>query len=305
MINTSTSNYRGRFAPSPTGPLHMGSLIAALASYLDARHHGGQWLLRMEDIDPPREQPGAADAIIHSLQAHGLAWDGELTYQSARSAAYDAALAQLAAQHCLFRCDCTRQMLGPDGCCNGRCAPRQAQVSPPYSLRVAVPPTAEIALKDLVQAEQCWPLGRDLPDFVVRRKDQLYAYQLAVAVDDAAQGITHVIRGSDLLDSTPRQCFLMGLLELVAPSYGHIPVMTGPDGLKLSKQNGAAPLVDSHCEQNLRDALAFLHQPAPPPELGSPRAILDFAGACWDLKRIPRVMSMPGGHGATLPTGTP
>jgi glutamyl-Q tRNA(Asp) synthetase len=305
VLDTTASNYRGRFAPSPTGPLHMGSLIAALASYLDARHHGGQWLLRMEDLDPPREQPGAADAIVRSLQAHGLDWDGDLMYQSARSAAYDAALAQLARQQRLFRCDCTRQMLGPDGCCGGRCAPRQAQLEGACSLRVTVPATTEISFQDVVQGSQRWPLGRDLPDFVVRRKDQLYAYQLAVAVDDAAQGITHVIRGSDLLDSTPRQLFLMDILDLEAPRYGHIPVITGPDGLKLSKQNGAAALVDSRSGQNLREALAFLRQPAPPAGLESPRAILDFARTHWDLARIPRVMGIAGGGGATLPTGTP
>ena len=297
--------YRGRFAPSPTGPLHLGSLIAAVASYLDARHHGGQWLVRMEDLDPPREQTGAADAILRSLQVHGLAWDGDVLYQSSRGAAYEAALAKLTLQQRLFRCDCTRQMLGADGCCNGRCGPRQAQIGTAFSLRVAVPASCDIAIDDLVQGAQHWPLGQSLPDFVVRRKDQLFAYQLAVAVDDAAQDISHVIRGSDLLDSTPRQLFLLDTLELASPCYGHVPVITGADGRKLSKQNGAPPLEDSRCAQNLRDALAFLHQVAPPAELQSPAEILAFASLKWDLQRVPRAMDLPGAGLVTLPTGTP
>ncbi len=290
-------SYRGRFAPSPTGPLHLGSLIAALASYLDARHHGGSWLLRMEDLDPPREEPGAAQAILDSLRHHGLHWDEQVMWQGERLPAYAEALARLQGMGCLFRCDCTRAMLGPDGACAGRCLPRQHEVGPAAAVRVSVPADCTITFEDRLQGRQSHPLGREWPDFVLKRKDGLDAYQLAVVVDDDAQGITHVVRGSDLLDSTPRQLFLQQKLGLSAPSYCHLPVITNALGQKLSKQNHAPALDDARATDNLRRALAFLHQEPPPTGLQSCPALLEHAVAHWQLERVPRALAIPARPG--------
>ncbi|MFC1578887.1 tRNA glutamyl-Q(34) synthetase GluQRS [Pseudomonadota bacterium] len=284
--------YRGRFAPSPTGPLHQGSLIAALASYLDARHHNGLWLLRMEDLDPPREEAGAAGRILASLEAHGLHWDGEVLWQSQRAQAYAAALAALDSGHHLFRCDCTRQMLGPGGACCGHCRERQAELAGPVATRISVPPGCHISFTDRVQGEQNIALGAELPDFVVKRKDGLDAYQLAVVVDDDWQGITHIVRGSDLLDSTPRQVFLQQLLDHTTPCYCHLPVITDAGGNKFSKQNHAPPLEDSRAGSNLRAALRFLRQPEPPGEIDEIADILAFACDHWNVQTIPAVPSI-------------
>jgi glutamyl-Q tRNA(Asp) synthetase len=285
--------YRGRFAPSPTGPLHLGSLITALASYLDARHCGGQWLVRMEDLDPPREEPGAAASILRSLQCHGLFWDEEVLYQSTRAADYTSALTTLARDGLLFSCDCTRAILAPDGACLGHCRARQTDIRGPHALRVAVTPGCQIQFNDLLQGPQLSALGESLPDFVVQRKDGLYAYQLAVVVDDAAQGITHVVRGSDLLDSTPRQILLQQLLSFQTPHYCHLPVITTHEGQKFSKQNRAPALVDNDAAHNLRCALRFLQQREPPPALTTAEQILAHAIKCWDLSRVPAAMAIP------------
>lgn len=287
--------YRGRFAPSPTGPLHLGSLIAALASFLDARHAHGHWLLRMEDIDPPREQAGAADAILHSLQAHGLYADEPVLWQSQRLQAYRDALAQLAQQQQLFRCRCSRQQLGPSGACCGACRQQQASITAPYALRVQVARDFELNYQDRWQGSRHWALGQQLTDFVVWRKDGLVAYQLAVVVDDAAQGISHVVRGSDLLDSTPRQRYLQQLLAYHQPRYSHIPVLTDPAGHKLSKQNHAPAVDDQQPAGNLRRALQFLQQPPPPPHLHGVSQILSHAISHWSPQRIPRQAHLPEG----------
>lgn len=294
MASTSGhSAYRGRFAPSPTGPLHLGSLIAAVASYLDARHHGGRWLVRMEDLDPPREEAGAADRILDSLQRHGLAWDEDVLYQGARQAAYDLALDRLAAAGKLFHCDCTRAQLGPDGACNGHCAARQQQISGACATRVRVPEDTAVAFVDRLQGPQSEALGRTTPDFILRRKDGLTAYQLAVVVDDAFQGVTHVVRGSDLLDSTPRQIFLQRVLGLPQPSYCHLPVITTSQGQKFSKQNKAQALDDRRANCNLRLALRFLGQPLPPARLRRPAELLAHAARHWSLDAVPRGMAVP------------
>ena len=284
--------YRGRFAPSPTGPLHQGSLIAALASYLDARHHHGLWLVRMEDLDPPREEAGAAQRILSSLEAHGLHWDGEVLWQSQRGPAYAAALDQLDRDHHLFRCDCTRQMLGPGGACCGRCRERQAALSEPVAVRLSVPADCRIRFIDRLQGVRDIALGAEIADFVVKRKDGLDAYQLAVVVDDAWQGITHIVRGSDLLDSTGRQIFLQQLLQAPTPSYCHLPVITDAAGHKFSKQNHAPPLRDERATDNLRAALHFLGQRRPPGEVDAVADILAFASANWTLQAVPAVLSM-------------
>lgn len=295
-MSGSTAQYRGRFAPSPTGPLHLGSLIAALASFLDARHNGGVWLVRMEDLDPPREEPGAARLILDSLQQHGLHWDEPVLWQSQRDSAYQQCLERLAAAGHLFHCDCTRAMLGPDGACGGHCLPRQTEVSKPFSIRVEVPPDHRIAFLDQVQGPQKTDLGRELPDFVLKRKDGLSAYQLAVVVDDAAQGITHIVRGSDLLGSTARQIFLQQLLDHPTPHYCHLPVITNPQGQKLSKQNHAPALNEKRVPQNLRDALRFLGQVEPPTDIQDPAELLAFATAHWAPRQIPAALSIPAAN---------
>ena len=285
--------YRGRFAPSPTGPLHLGSLIAALASYLDARQQGGAWLVRIDDLDPPREEPGAAAAILDSLQRHGLHWDETVMWQGQRHSAYAEALAQLETAGQLFRCDCTRAMLGPNGACAGRCLPRQADLGAVAAVRVSVPPNYTVEFQDRLQGRQFHPLGQEWPDFVLKRKDGLDAYQLAVTVDDAAQGITHVVRGSDLMDSTPRQLFLQQQLGLPTPEYCHFPVITNAAGQKFSKQNHAPALDNQQASENLRRALRFLRQTEPPAESQSPDALLDFAIRHWRLDDIPGGLAMP------------
>jgi len=261
--------YRGRFAPSPTGPLHFGSLVAAVGSYLDARHHSGEWLVRMEDLDPPREVPGAADDILRTLERYGLYWDGEVIYQGRRHSEYQQALEQLDTDGWLYGCACTRREIAdtalpgqggsiyPGTCRNGLPDGRK-----PRALRVRVENT-EISLDDGLQGSSCQHLGRDVGDFVVRRADQLAAYQLAVVVDDAAQQITHIVRGADLLDSTPRQVYLQGLLGLPTPSYLHLPVAINNTGEKLSKQTCAQAVGAADPVTVLLDVLQFLHQDVP------------------------------------------
>ena len=292
MPNSETL-YRGRFAPSPTGPLHLGSLIAALASFLDARHCGGQWLLRMEDLDSPRELPGAAASILNSLQCHGLLWDEDVLYQSTRSSAYSAALAQLKHDGHLFACDCTRAMLGPDGSCVGHCRARQAVICTPCALRTAVVPGCQIQFTDILQGPHHTALGKLLSDFVVRRKDGLDAYQLAVVVDDAAQAITHVVRGCDLLDSTPRQICLQQQLSYPTPRYCHLPVITTRQGQKFSKQNHAPALNNAEATQNLRCALRFLQQGEPPAALTGVNQLLAYAIEHWSMQQVPAVAAVP------------
>ncbi|MEP4486801.1 MAG: tRNA glutamyl-Q(34) synthetase GluQRS [Halioglobus sp.] len=281
-----TSTYRGRFAPSPTGPLHMGSLVAALASFLDARHQQGIWLVRIDDIDPPREQAGAAHGILDCLQQHGLIWDETVLWQSSRSAAYEQALGELASNGLLFHCDCTRATLGPNGSCNGRCEPRQPSVSSPWALRIRVPQDARIKFTDGIQGSCNYALGSTVQDFTVQRKDKLPAYQLAASVDDVHQKITHVVRGADLLDSTPRQLYLMNQLGGAAPHYTHIPVLLGNDGQKLSKQNQAPALVGDQALMNLRQALSFLNQSNPPRSANTVPALVDFAIKHWSRNRV-------------------
>tara|TARA_R110001599_G_scaffold64147_2_gene180250 strand:+ start:17554 stop:18489 length:936 start_codon:yes stop_codon:yes gene_type:complete len=307
MTTAGHSAYRGRFAPSPTGPLHLGSLLAALASWLEARHAGGCWLLRMEDIDPPREQAGAADAILYCLQQHGLHWDEAVLWQSRRGAAYDSALSELDARGHLFACACSRQQQGPLGECVRGCHQRGCHqrgcgeadwrdTTPPrpHALRVSVPPSFSTRWHDTWQGPQHWPLGATLGNFVVRRKDGLYAYQLAVVVDDAAQAITDVVRGADLLDSTPRQHLLQQLLGHPTPRYAHLPVLTDAGGQKLSKQN-LAPAIDPDTpERNLRAALAALGQTPPPATANTANAILAFALAHWTPAAVPAQPAVAG-----------
>ncbi|HJV93058.1 MAG TPA: tRNA glutamyl-Q(34) synthetase GluQRS, partial [Azonexus sp.] len=262
--------YRGRFAPSPSGPLHFGSLVAAVGSYLDARSQGGEWLLRMEDVDTPRNVPGAADSILATLDAFGFEWDGPVLWQSRRHAAYGEGLARLQAAGLAYGCACSRKEIAdsasrpaidgglayPGTCRHGLPAGRSVRA---WRLRVG---DEEIAFTDRLQGRVAQHLERDVGDFVLLRADGLFAYQLAVVVDDAAQGITDVVRGADLLASTPRQIFLQRLLGYPTPSYLHVPVALGRDGEKLSKQTGA-PAIGADAIGALLAAWRFLDQSLP------------------------------------------
>ena len=284
--------YLGRFAPSPTGPLHAGSLIAAVASFLDARAHRGRWLLRIEDIDPPREVPGAADLIIRQLAAHGLEWDGPVCYQRQRGAWHRDALARLAAAGLLYCCTCSRQrLLTLDGRYDGACRANHYSRNPPRpeaALRIRVDEGQSGMSSDFLLN---MPFGdpRQSGDFIVRRRDGLIAYQLAVVVDDAAQGITHVLRGADLFDSTPRQLYLLDRLQLPAPAYGHVPLVLGADGSKLSKQSLAPALREADAIANLHWALCWLGLGPPRELIGLPPTdLLTWGVGQWSRSRIPR-----------------
>ncbi|TWI65375.1 glutamyl-Q tRNA(Asp) synthetase [Pseudoduganella lurida] len=245
------TSYTGRFAPSPTGPLHLGSLVAAMASYLDAKVHRGQWLVRIEDLDRDRNVAGADEHILASLQRCGMQWDGEVTWQTRREPLYEAALAQLAQD--IYPCGCSRKEIADSqtrlglahhgalvypGTCRAGLAPGKA----PRALRLRTPqaPHRVIAFEDRWHGHVEQDITAQVGDFVVRRADGFWAYQLAVVVDDGAQGITDIVRGADLLDSTPRQLYLQELLGLPQPRYLHVPVVVNGDGEKLSKQTGAA-----------------------------------------------------------------
>ena len=257
--------YVGRFAPSPTGALHFGSLVAALASWLDARAAGGRWLVRIEDLDTPRRQAGAAEHILRTLGELGLAWDGSVEYQSRRLALYREALGRL--EDRTYWCGCTRREvadsslgLAADGAqiYPGTCRSGIAPGKTPRAMRLRVAGES-VGFSDRVQGEQRQDLGREVGDFVLYRADGLFAYQLAVVVDDAEQGVTDVVRGADLLDSTARQIHLQRLLGYATPRYLHIPAAVNSAGEKLSKQTGAGAVAAGR--DSLRRALAFLGQP--------------------------------------------
>lgn len=258
--------YTGRFAPSPTGPLHFGSLVAALASWLDARAAGGRWLVRIEDLDPPRVQPGAADEILRALDSLGLAWDGEVLYQSRRAALYREALEKLRAH--TYWCGCSRREIADSslglavdgariypGTCRGGLPPGKAA----RALRVRAP-AEEIRFVDRLQGAQAQALSRAIGDYVLYRADGIFAYQLAVVVDDAAQGVADVVRGADLLDSTARQIHLQRLLGVPTPRYLHVPAAVNLQGEKLSKQTGAPPVDARRPGREIAAALRFLGQ---------------------------------------------
>jgi glutamyl-Q tRNA(Asp) synthetase len=292
---TSVERYCGRFAPSPTGPLHFGSLVAALGSCLDARAHGGRWRLRLEDVDEPRSVPGAAEGILLTLERFGFAWDGEVVRQSRRKAHYCAAFERLRRSGAVFACACSRRevadsSLGANGaprypgtCRDGLPQGRQARS---WRLKVDRGP---ICFEDALQGRFCQDLAAEVGDFVVLRADGYFAYQLAVVVDDADQGINHVVRGADLMASTPRQICLQRHLGLPQPTYLHLPAAVNAAGEKLSKQTRAKPIDGMRPQQVLTAALAFLGQ-RPPAELAE--ADLDslwrWAIMHWDRSLLPR-----------------
>lgn len=283
--------YRGRFAPSPTGPLHFGSLLAALASWLDARAHAGVWLVRMEDLDPPREVPGAAQQILQALAIHGLVSDEPVLYQSQRLAAYEQTLAQLHRQQLLYPCSCNRQRLTSLGrVYDGHCRQHPPAAHETTALRLHLPePELAVSFNDGIQGPQCQVPARDFGDTILKRKDGLHAYQLAVVVDDIHQRISHVVRGADLLEVSARQQALFALLGTPAPQWAHIPVINNLQGQKLSKQNHAPALDLDTPSSNLYHALRILGQEPPTALANAPVAeLLAWGCAHWAIDRVPR-----------------
>jgi glutamyl-Q tRNA(Asp) synthetase len=288
------SGYIGRFAPSPTGPLHFGSLFAALASYLDARANQGKWLMRVEDLDPLREPVGSANLILQQLQDLGMDWDDEVLYQSSRLDAYEEVLHKLQEDGLCYTCDCTRPQIREMGLVyNGSCRERAAPPEMPYAQRLKTD-ALEIGFIDQIQGHFAQQLEGEVGDFVIRRKDELFAYQLAVVVDDAFQNITHVVRGWDLLDSTPRQIYLQRVLKYQEMHYAHIPIIVDAKGQKLSKQAFAPSIETDRASQAIFKALTFLGQ-APPAELATerPKSQLEWAIDSWDVQGIAKVGSLP------------
>ncbi len=299
------SGYRGRFAPSPTGPLHFGSLVAAVGSYLDARVARGEWLLRIEDVDEPRAVAGAADAIRRTLERLGFAWDGAVVFQSGRLQRYRAAFERLRLAEQVYACACTRREVA-DSAIDMDGAPRY-----PGTCRMGVPAgrTARawrlradpglVCFDDILQGRICQELAEEVGDFVVLRADGRFAYQLAVVVDDAEQGITHVVRGADLIDSTPRQIYLQRRLGLATPSYLHLPAAVNANGEKLSKQTRARAIDGVRPQTLLHAALAFLGQ-QPPAELADAdlESLWGWALGHWSRDLLPhcRFASAPAGY---------
>jgi glutamyl-Q tRNA(Asp) synthetase len=303
---TAPPSYRGRFAPSPTGPLHFGSLVAAVASYLDARVHQGEWLLRIEDVDKPRTVPGAADQILQTLQDFGFEWDGPVLWQSQRDDVYRQAIAELQQRGFVFPCACTRREIAAAGLTAIDGAPRypgtcryglplayQNEKREARSIRFRVG-GQPVILEDRCQGTIVSCLETDVGDFVLLRADGLFAYQLAVVVDDVAQGITDVVRGADLLDSTPRQIAIQRALGVVTPRYLHVPIAVDDQGHKLSKQTGANPVDASRPVTALHKVLEFLGQ-APPQQLATVALCDVWAWAIdhWNPQALPRQSARP------------
>lgn len=283
--------YQGRFAPSPSGPLHAGSMLAALGSWLLARQAGGSWRVRIEDIDPPREIAGMATAQLATLDAFGLHPDGAVVYQSQRHRRYQQALDTLLAQGLAFECHCSRRALAATGGIHRHCVATRKRPDPAIRLRVA--DGCQVAFDDAVHGRIVQRVDVEVGDFVLRRSDGLWAYQLAVVVDDAAQGITDVVRGADLLDSTPRQMLLQQALGLPAPAYAHLPLLLGEDGRKLSKSAAALPVDRQHPVRVLAMLWACLGQAALPQEaLRSLPHFLEAAVAGFRLADVP-VQAIP------------
>ena len=292
------SCYRGRFAPSPSGPLHFGSLITALASYLDAKAQGGEWCLRIDDLDPPRVTPGATDAILRALQAYGLSWDGAVHYQRQRSEAYALALAELQRLGVVYACACSRReiadsSLGRPGAAiyPGTCRAAVASGKVARALRVDTR-GAMVSFEDRLQGVVTLDLEREAGDFILQRADGLITYQLAAVVDDAELGITDIVRGADLLNSTLRQLYLRRLLQLPQARYLHLPVAVNALGEKLSKQTLAPPLDIAHPQPTLIRALHFLNQSPPQVlERATTQEILVWAVQNWSVAHIPQARS--------------
>ena len=291
---TESASYRGRFAPSPTGPLHLGSLLAAVASHLDARANHGEWLVRIDDLDTPRTVSGAADAILRSLERHGLEWDGAVVRQSERTPLYRDAFDRLVREGRTFRCSCSRSALGDERVYPGTCRARREPAVGSSAVRVRVD-DAVVAFDDAIQGPVVQALARDVGDFVVLRRDGLFAYQLAVVVDDAEQGIDHIVRGADLLDNTPRQLFLYDALGLRRPRHAHVPVLLARDGQKLSKQTFAASVDGINPVENVLAVLDLLGQDPPSALRHEPiDRVIDWGTTNWSIAKVPTGPALSG-----------
>ncbi len=287
--------YTGRFAPSPTGPVHFGTLVAATASYLQAKKNQGKWLLRMEDVDITRKVKGADTAILTTLENYGFQWDGEVIYQSCRTQYYTEALQQLVKQSQVFPCICSRKQLAESGSkiYPGTCRNRSLPEPDTHSLRLRCD-SRQIKFNDPIMGQQIANLATDCGDFVIKRRDGLFAYQLAVVIDDARQGITEVVRGADLLDSTAKQIYLQQLLDYAQPDYLHIPLAVNKNGQKFSKLAGAASIDNGRASLHLYHALAFLGQQPPAYLKRSPVEIIwHWAMHHWSIAKIPSQKSRP------------
>lgn len=283
-------SYSGRFAPSPTGPLHFGSLITAVASYCDAKAHQGKWLVRVEDTDIPRIYPGSEEHILTSLEAFQFEPDVEIIFQKNRLDIYESVLDQLKKEGLIYACQCTRKMLGSNAIYAGTCRDLNLDFQG-QAIRVKVQ-DQQICFDDRLQGRHCSNLQHDLGDFVLKRRDGIINYQLAVVVDDYLQGITHVVRGADLLDNTERQIWLGQLLGYPKLSYMHLPLAMNDQGQKLSKQNLAQALDLSKAPELLQKAILALGQPNV--DLDQPRLMLKQAVAQWNVDLIPHVQELSG-----------
>jgi glutamyl-Q tRNA(Asp) synthetase len=282
----------------------LGSLYTAAASFLDARAHGGRWLVRMEDVDRSREIAGAATRILKTLELYGFAWDGEVLRQSGRDAEYADALAGLAARGLIFECSCSRRTLTDEERYPGECRRHGAKPGAPTSIRLKVDPR-EIAFTDRIQGVFRQNVSEAVGDVILRRRDRLFSYLLAVVVDDAAQGVTHVVRGADLLDNTPRQIYLQETLALPTPRYAHVPVLIEASGQKLAKSAHSVGLDPDRVMLQLLHIFSLLGLGPPPALAGAGiEAAWAWAGAAWTLARIPRALELPLGHSAQPPTAT-
>ena len=283
-------SYSGRFAPSPTGPLHFGSLITAVASYCDAKAHQGKWLVRVEDTDIPRIYPGSEEHILTSLEAFQFEPDAEIIFQKNRLDIYESVLDQLKKEGLIYACQCTRKMLGSNAIYAGTCRDLNLDFQG-QAIRVKVQ-DQQICFDDRLQGHHCSNLQHDLGDFVLKRRDGIINYQLAVVVDDYLQGITHVVRGADLLDNTERQIWLSQLLGYPQLSYMHLPLAMNDQGQKLSKQNLAQALDLSKAPELLQKAILALGQPNV--DLDQPRLMLKQAVAQWNVDLIPHMQELSG-----------
>ena len=288
----SKTTYVGRFSPSPTGPLHFGSIIAAWGSYLDARHHNGEWLLRMDDLDTPRIQTGADDKILYALETLGMQWDGSVVYQSHRHEAYREAERRLQSRALLFPCYCSRKLVKGKPY-PGTCRQTKLKLDRQHAIRIRTEPGI-YTLHDLIQTEYAQNLHDDVGDFIIKRADGLYAYHLAVALDDAYQEITHIVRGVDLMDSTPRQIYLQQQLGLATPVYAHLPLAVSQSGQKICKQFNAKDVLLINQPANiLFNCLDFLGQK---PESGllqaSVNEVIKWGIENWQISEVPKLANI-------------
>lgn len=297
ILDTSdTSGYRGRFAPSPSGSLHLGSLYTAVASFLEARAKNGQWLVRIDDADTLRNVEGTADDILKTLETFGLHWDEALFYQTRQQAHYEATMETLRQKKLVYPCICTRKALAAlhnHGVYPGFCRDKNLSTDKPHALRVKTD-SGIIKFEDELQGLVCHDIAADYGDFIIKRKDNIIAYQLAVVVDDELQQISHVVRGLDLLDSTPRQMYLQKLLGFKTPTYLHIPIITDENGDKLSKQTFAKAIDKKNPEKTLFYVLKLLKQQPPADLENTPISeLLEWAIANWRVEHLKNITTIP------------